>query len=180
MRVIAGEFKGYTLTGPKSEKTRPTTDVVKEAIFCKLAYDVDEAVVLDLFAGSGALGIEALSRGASDVDFVDFNNNAVSLTKKNLSHIYKNAKMTNVQVYKSDCRSFLNKTLKTYDIIFLDPPYDSKLYEECLQIIFDKKLLNKDGIIVCEHTTDFKFDKFDKYVYDRKKYGNTSVSYLTY
>ena len=82
MRVIAGKFKGFNLTPPKSEKTRPTTDVVKEAIFCKIAVDIEDAVVLDLFSGTGSLGIEALSRGAQWVDFVDHNINGVMLTKK--------------------------------------------------------------------------------------------------
>ena len=179
MRVIAGQFKGYPLMAPKSQKTRPTTDVVKEAIFCKLAFDVQDAFVLDLFAGSGALGIEALSRGAQYVDFVDNNINAVTLVKKNLSKMYGQPS-TNFNVFKCDCRNFLNKTDKTYDIIFLDPPYEAGLYECCLQIIYDRKLLNPDGVVVCEHLSDFKLKAFQDKVADRKKYGNTSVSYLNF
>ena len=74
----------------------------------------------------------------------------------------------------------MKKCDKVYDIIFLDPPYESGLYEQCLQIIYDKNLLSEDGIIVCEHATNFKFNKFNDFVYSSKKYGNTSVSYISF
>ena len=177
MRVIAGDFKGKRLTAPKSDLTRPTTDIVKEGIFCKLAFDVPNSVCLDLFSGSGALGIECLSRGAEFVDFVDKSSQGFSLTKKNLKDVFDD-KLSNFCVFKSDCQSFLLQAKRTYDIILLDPPYKSGLYEKCLQIIFDKNLLNDDGKIVCEHDNDFVFEKYSDKVFCTKKYGNTSVSYL--
>lgn len=178
MRVISGNFKGKRLTAPKSDSTRPTTDIVKEGIFCKLAFDIQDAVVLDLFSGSGALGIECLSRGAKYVDFVDKSSQGFYLTKKNLQDVFEN-KIANFSVFKSDCQSFLNQAKRTYDIIILDPPYKSGLYEKCLDIIYDKNLLNPDGIVVCEHDNDFVFQKYYQKVYSIKKYGNTSVSYLS-
>lgn len=180
MRVIAGRFKGKTLYAPKSEKTRPTTDVVKEGIFCKLAEFVSDALVLDLFSGSGALGIESLSRNAKYVDFVDNNINGVILTKKNLQNVSKDLEKEKFNVFKCDCRSFLAHCDKVYDIIFLDPPYESGLYIKCLDYIFDKHLLSEDGIVVCEHKNNFVFEKHQDKIFCTKKYGNTSVSYLQY
>lgn len=179
MRVIAGNFKGKHLTAPKSDLTRPTTDIVKEGIFCKIAFDVQDAVVLDLFSGSGALGIESLSRGAKHCDFVDKSSQGFFLTKKNLQDVFE-GKIANFCVFKSDCQNFLIQAKRTYDIIFLDPPYKSGLYEKCLDIIFEKQLLNKNGIIVCEHDNDFVFKKYVDNIFCVKRYGNTSVSYLTF
>ena len=173
MRVIAGKFKGTPLSSPKSDKVRPTGDKVKEAVFTKLAFDLPGARVLDLFCGSGALGIEALSRGASEVVFVDKNRDSAELTKKNLEKVE-----VKTPVYCRDALLALKAVKQPFDIIFLDPPYMSKLYTPALQLIREKELLKEDGIIVCEHAKEQQIDFVGFEVFDAKVYGTVQLSYL--
>ena len=173
MRIVAGKFKGKTLIENKFNHIRPTTDKVKQAIFTKLQFEISGSRVLDLFCGPGALGIEAISRGASEVIFVDVNEKSVNLTKKNLSSIKSAAK-----VFKCDAEHALDILKGGFDLIFLDPPYKSGLYEKTLQKIYQKDLLNDDGTIVCEHSKDDTFDYTPFSVYDEKNYGTITVTYL--
>ena len=121
MRVVAGEFKGRGLVAPRGARTRPTADRVREALFSILG-DVSGARVLDLFAGSGALGIEALSRGAASVEFVESDRRAVTAIQRNLTAV--GAEMV---VRDQDALSFLERPGGPYDLVFCDPPYDSAL-----------------------------------------------------
>lgn len=173
MRVDAGKFKGRRLLENKYEHIRPTTDKVKQALFVKLQFFIPEKRVLDLFCGTGAMGIEAISRGASEVVFVDKDIRSVEMTKQNL----KNLGLTN-KVNKCDACVFLEKCTQKFDLIFLDPPYKSGLYEKVLKIIFDKNILEDEGIVVCEHAKEDMFD-FSPFVVDcEKKYGNIVLTYL--
>jgi 16S rRNA (guanine966-N2)-methyltransferase len=120
MRVIAGDYKGRRLHAPPGSGTRPTADRVREALFSMLG-DVSDAAVLDLFAGSGALGIEALSRGAASAVFVEREPRAVAAIKRNLAAV----EAPDATVRRQDVMRFLGAPVGTYDLVFLDPPYDS-------------------------------------------------------
>lgn len=173
MRINAGKFKGKKLLENKYDHIRPTTDKVKQALFVKLQFFIVDAKVLDLFCGTGALGIEAISRGAKEVTFVDKNYKSVLLTKANLNSIAVKQK-----VYKLDALSFLNNCDEQYDLIILDPPYKSGLYEKVLIKIWEKNLLAQNGIIVCEHAKEDKFDYNNFHVFDEKRYGTIMLTYL--
>ena len=173
MRVISGKFKGTPLQSPKGDKVRPTGDKVKEAVFAKLSFDLPDSRVLDLFCGSGALGIEALSRGAKEVVFVDKHRDSVLITKQNLEKV-----KVKTPVYLRDAILALKSVTEPFDIIFIDPPYMSKLYTPVLQVIKDKNLLKPDGVIICEHPKELQIDMCGFDVFDKKNYGTVMVSYL--
>ena len=173
MRVDSGKFKGRRLVENKYDHIRPTTDKVRQALFVKLQFFLPGAKVLDLFCGTGAMGIEALSRGADDVVFVDKDARSVQMTKTNL----KNMEIT-AKVFKCDACAFLERCQDKFDLIILDPPYKSGLYEKVLPIIFDKQLLSDEGIVVCEHAKEDSFDYGKFIVFDEKKYGNIILTYL--
>ena len=151
MRVITGKARGVQLKTPNGMKTRPTTDRVKEALFSIIHFDIPGASVLDLFAGTGQLGIEALSRGASDAVFVDLQEDACSLVKENL----KRTKLQgSAQVIKSEYALFLRNCRKKFGIIFLDPPYSEEFLEKSLNLITEIDILQSGGIIVTERPLD--------------------------
>ena len=172
MRVISGKYKGKNLIGFDINGTRPTMDRVKESLFGIIQNKIKDSVVLDLFAGSGSLGIEALSNGAIEVYFIDNNIELINIIKKNTSsmndkiHIMKSD-------YKSALELFKNSNIK-FDIIFLDPPYKLKLINDCLEKIAEYGLLNEDGIIVCEYETEQIENRNLKLIKD-KKYGSKKI-----
>ena len=177
MRVISGNFRGLKLVAPTGDNTRPTLDRVREAIFSMLMPIIPDAACLDLFAGSGAMGIEALSRGADSACFVDLSTEAIDCVNANLKKI----KLTDkTQVIRSDYCDFLKNCHNQFDIIFLDPPYDGNMYERCLELIHNNNLLKPSGIIVAEWDYELGFDvttnHFD--VVKNKKYGRVGVSVL--
>ena len=173
MRVDAGIYKGRRLVENKYDHIRPTTDKVKQALFVKLQFFVPDKAVLDLFCGTGALGIEALSRGASKVVFVDKDSRSVEMTKANLSQLGIENKVT-----KCDALVYLDKCEEQFDLILLDPPYKSGLYEKVLKKICNRNLLTKNGIIVCEHAKEDVFDYHNFEVFDEKRYGTIMLTYL--
>lgn len=175
MRVTAGKFKGRNLIDNKYEHIRPTADIVKQAIFNKLAFDLPGSRVLDLFCGTGALGIEALSRGAREVVFVDKDPRSVALTKANLEKL---GIKEGFHLYKASYEKALEKLEGQFDIIILDPPYASGLYETCVKKIAEKNLLSPEGIIVVEHEKRDNFDYSPFNVVDEKTYGIKTVTYL--
>lgn len=144
MRVITGTARGRRLRTPENYDIRPTTDNVKESLFNIIQFDVEGRKVLDLFAGTGQLGIECLSRGADSVVFVDESCEAVNIVKDNLKTCGLSA-----SVLQMDALSYLRGCGK-FDLIFVDPPYDSNLYEEVLKIINSVDILSDGGIIICE------------------------------
>ena len=173
MRIDAGKFKGRRLVENKYPHIRPTTDKVRQALFVKLQFFVEGKSVLDLFCGTGALGIEALSRGAEKVTMVDKDFRSVLLTKENLRLVGAMQK-----VVKCDALVFLDKCNEQFDLILIDPPYRSGLYGPVLEKIFNKNLLADEGIIVCEHLLEEKIDDGLFEVFDEKKYGDTILTYL--
>lgn len=147
MRVITGTARGIQLKTPDGMLTRPTADKVKEALFSIIQFDITGASVLDLFGGTGQLGIEALSRGASRAVFVDAREDACKLIRENL----KRTKLeSRARIVRSDYLVYLNQCRETFDIIFLDPPYAEVYLENALNRITEIDILRSGGIIVTE------------------------------
>lgn len=144
MRVITGLARNRRLKEPADMRIRPTTDKVKEALFNIIQFDIEGRRVLDLFAGTGQLGIEALSRGAREATFVDQSREAIALVRDNLKTCGFSA-----NVVQSDSLGFLRRGEK-FDLIFIDPPYDSELLLNALSAIYQFDILSEGGIIVCE------------------------------
>lgn len=154
LKVTGGKYRSRVLLSP-SEETIPTKGRVKEALFSAINEDIFDALVLDLFAGSGALGIEALSRGASKAVFVDDSPRAIATINENLKLLKEN----NARVVKGDALDFLNDSVEQYNVIFLDPPYAREdLYEGTIRCIIDKKMLKQNGVIVIEFEGEKSFD----------------------
>lgn len=147
MRVIAGKAKGVSLKTPEGMQTRPTTDRVKEAMFSIIQFEIPGASVLDLFSGTGQLGIEAVSRGASRAVFIDAREESCRLIRENI----KRARMDDCAcVIRSDYLAYLNRSKEKFQIIFLDPPYAEVFLENALKCITEIDILQSGGIIVCE------------------------------
>lgn len=178
MRVVAGKYRGKNLASPKDDRVRPTTTRIKETLFNVLQGYSQDAVVLDLFAGSGALGIECISRGAKEVVFVDNSKDSIELVRKNLQGIDGNFKVVN-----SDFSGVLRNayvTGKKFDMIFVDPPYASGLGELALGLIFDLDLLADSGVVVFEHGAEKTYEVSDKrYKQRTKKMGTVVAEFIS-
>lgn len=150
MRVIAGTARRLLLKTIDGMDTRPTTDRIKETLFNMISHGLFDASFLDLFAGSGGIGIEALSRGAKEAVFVEKNSKAVSCIKDNLKHTHleENANVLQMDVLMALSR--LENAGKEFDYIFMDPPYNQEFERSVLQYLSDSKLLSDDGIIIVE------------------------------
>ena len=174
MRVIAGKAKGIQLKTPDGMLTRPTTDRVKEALFSILQFDLPGTRVLDLFGGTGQLGIEALSRGAKEAVFVDAREEACRLIRENL----KRAGFTG-QVVRGDYLTYLDQCREKFDIIFLDPPYAEVFLENALNRITEIDILQSGGIITTERPLGKELP-WDFPGYDRSrdyKYGKILLTF---
>lgn len=147
MRVITGIARGMRLKELPGLETRPTTDKVKESIFNIIQFDIEGRRVLDLFGGTGQLGIEALSRGADHCTFVDLRKEATAVIRENLAHTRLEE---HARVVQGDCMAFLTGAGERFDLIFLDPPYASDLLEKSLTLIAKIDIVTENGIIVCE------------------------------
>ncbi len=152
MRVISGTARGRKLKEPDGKAIRPTTDKVKEAIFNIVQFDIEGRSILDLFAGTGQLGIEALSRGAASVTFVDGSTQSQSLLKKNLETTNLSDR---AEIVLADALDFLRRGRK-YDLIFIDPPYETNLLERTLLTIIQFDILKVNGIMICESKIEIK------------------------
>lgn len=146
MRIISGKYKGKKLNGFNIEGTRPTMDRVKESLFGMIQTYIPDSIVLDLFAGSGALGLEAVSNGAKECYLIDNNVEAIKTIKENSQNFEEQLNIIHI-----DYKKFLKTTNKKFDIIFLDPPYKEKQLDTSLRIIEERGLLNKNGIVICEY-----------------------------
>ncbi len=175
MRVVSGKARGVTLKAPDGMATRPTADRVKEAMFSIIQFDLPGATVLDLFAGTGQLGIEALSRDAKMAYFVDEREDACKLVRENLR---RTRLETQAQVIRSDYMAFLRNCRTKFDIILLDPPYAEVFLENALKLITEIDILQSGGIIVTERPLEkalsWQFEGFDRS--KDYKYGNTLVT----
>ena len=175
MRVITGSARGVRLKTPEGLDTRPTTERVKEALFSAIQFEIEGRRVLDLFAGSGQLGIEALSRGAERAVFVDAGKNAAALVKENL----RRSKLTDkAQVVQTDYLSYLSRCREKFGLIFLDPPYAEKFLENALEKIVEFDILSSGGIIVAERPEGKELpQEFEGYTRSRDyRYGITLIT----
>lgn len=175
MRVITGKARGVQLKTPDGMLTRPTTDRVKEALFSIIHFDIPGARVLDLFGGTGQLGIEALSRGASSAVFVDAREESCKLIRENL----KRTKLENdAKVIRSDYLEYLKRCREKFHIILLDPPYAEVFLENALKQITQIDILESNGIIVAERPLGKELPwEFDGYVRSKDyKYGKTLLT----
>jgi len=174
MRIIAGKAGGIQLKSLKGRDVRPTLDRVKESLFNIIAYYIDGAEVLDLFAGFGSLGIEALSRGAKHADFVESERRHLKIIEENLekSNLNKNA-----SVYQNDVFDFLEGCQKRYNLIFMDPPYKRDFTEETINLIIENNLLKEKGLIISERDSSeetFEFEELN--IIKNREYGNTVIT----
>lgn len=172
MRVVSGKARGTKLNTLEGFDTRPTTDRVKEALFSVIAEFVPESAVLDLFSGSGALAIEALSRGADCAVLIENNPKASDVIRFNLEKTRLNE---SALLYNSDAFLFLLETDRQFDIIFLDPPYRHKMCDKALEIIVKRSILKKDGIVICETSVEEEIST-TLTVFKQKKYGKTKFT----
>ena len=175
MRVITGKARGIQLKTPEGMLTRPTADRVKEALFSIINFDIPGAKVLDLFGGTGQLGIEALSRGAASAVFVDAREDSCKLIRENL----KRTKLeSDAKVIRSDYLDYLNRCREQYNIIFLDPPYAEVFLENAIKKITEIDILQSDGIIVAERPLGKELPwEFDGYTRSKDyKYGKVLLT----
>ena len=179
MRVITGKARGVQLKTPDGMTTRPTADRVKEALFSIIQFEIPGAKVLDLFGGTGQLGIEALSRGAKSAVFVDAGEPACRLIRENL----RRTKLeSDAKVVRSDYLEYLKRSRDTFNIIFLDPPYAAGLVPPCLALLHDRKLLAAGAIVAVEtasYDDVFGQDAALQSLYCVKKQSRYGVAHIT-
>ncbi|MDR6844337.1 RsmD family RNA methyltransferase [Flavobacterium granuli] len=176
MRIISGKYKGRRISPPKGLPVRPTTDMSKEALFNVLNnhFSFDSLKVLDLFAGTGNISYEFASRGSTPITSVDGDFGCVKFIKQVAAEYDFNIAAT-----KSDVFSFLEKNKTSYDIIFADPPYglDQKIFEKIVLLVFEKGLLNEEGMMVIEHSKYTKLDHMINFSF-QKSYGGSIFSFF--
>lgn len=174
MRIVAGRYRGRRLTPPSDDSVRPTTDRIKETVFNILQWDVEGARVLDLFAGSGALGIECLSRGAAEVVFADKSPASIALIRQNLKGIEGS-----YRVLTADFTGVLRSADGRFDLIFIDPPYKSGLGELAVDAAFDLGRVAEGGTVVYEHSSELPFKCAREDVKVRTKVmGSVTVEFI--
>ena len=171
MRVISGKYKGKKLIGFDKEGTRPTKDRVKESVFAMIQNKLRDSIFLDLFAGSGSIGIEALSNGASKCYFVDNGKQIIKVLNENLNNIDNAVVINNSYIY---ALNYFKDNNITFYIIFLDPPYHLNLLNDALKYIEKYNLLKNDGLINCEYEEEVPLDIHD--VIAIKKYGKPNIN----
>ena len=177
MRVISGIARGRKLESPIGSKVRPTTDRIKESLFNMLSADLPDCSFLDLFSGTGAIGIEALSRSAKRAVFVDDDVESCDIIKRNLEHTKL---VDKAELIKSDAVRAVRKLKgRRFDIIFLDPPYEKGLVELCLNEIFQVGILSADGYVVCEQSSTETIPELESYeLIKKKKYKTTTMLFF--
>ena len=173
MRVITGSARGRRLEALEGDDVRPTTDRIKEAVFSIIQFQIEGRSFLDLFAGSGQMGIEALSRGAKEAVFVDSAKKSVEIVKRNL----QTTKLEqNARVYQMDFKGFLSMNADRFDIAFLDPPYKTGILQEALEAAAGA--MNETGVIIAENPLDEKIlSSYGEFVLDRQyRYGKIKIT----
>ena len=178
MRIIGGKYKSRVLIEFDGAAVRPTADRVKESLFNILFLKIRGARVLDLFSGSGALGLECLSREAAEVVFNDLSKNSVEILKRNMKALKIAPNVENNKVYNFDFKTCLGAVNGTFDLIFIDPPYAFDYGEEALEIIAKKGLLSENGIAVFERDRKMEKSIAGLEKYDERKYGKTWLTFL--
>lgn len=172
MRVISGYLKSRKLLGYNIKTTRPSMDKVKESLFAMIQDYIKDSICLDLFCGSGSLGIEAISNYSNKCYFVDNNINAINSLRKNIENL--NIEYKSI-VIKRDYKAALKSLIGIkFDVVFLDPPYKDDIYKEVINYMLNNDMINKNGIIVCEHNIELIVDELK--LLKHKKYNNKMIS----
>lgn len=178
MHITGGFLKSRKIDSPKGENVRPTLSQVRESIFSVLFSMIDfrEKTFLDVFAGSGIMGFEAISRGFESVDFVEKDKKTFFLLKTNSEKLGLTKEQASIHI--GDSTKVLKKLSKTYDVIYVDPPYQSGLYNDILNIIKEYKLLKDDGIVILEHPKDLETDTDGYKISKQKVYADKVLTFL--
>jgi len=178
MRVLSGKYKGKRLYSSKDLSIRPITNRIKETIF-NILYDFcSEKRIIDLFSGTGSLGIEALSRGASSVTFLEHSESSLKVLNQNLKSVGVN--LSQIKIVKSDVFDYCTKTSCSFDLILIDPPFNFSKLQELIDIIINREILEKDGILVIQHEISNPLNEENqKYkIIKQKKIGRSVVSFI--
>ncbi|MBP9990236.1 MAG: 16S rRNA (guanine(966)-N(2))-methyltransferase RsmD [Bacteroidales bacterium] len=175
MRIIAGSLKGRRLNPPDNLPVRPTTDMARESLFNILNnyVDYEECSVMDLFAGTGAVSVEFLSRGAKDVTSIEINNQCTDFIKETAQRL----NLTNLHVVRADVFDLLKRAYKKFDIIFADPPYALKDLPQLPDIVFSKDILTEDGIFILEHPKEYDFSEHPNF-WQHRNYGKVNFTFF--
>ena len=178
MQITGGSLRSRKIDSPKGSNVRPTLSQVRESIFSSLLsiMDFEQKSFLDVFAGSGIMGFEAVSRGFSYAAFVEKDRKTFLLLKENAKKLRLDD--TNTEFFCADSTKFLKKITKSFDVIFVDPPYQSGLYEGILQTVFENKLLKNDGIIILEHPKSLEIDTKNYTTIKQKTYSDKCLTFL--
>jgi 16S rRNA (guanine(966)-N(2))-methyltransferase RsmD len=176
MRIIGGKLKGLRFFPPQNLPVRPTTDMAKEALFNILNNQIDfEGLkVLDLFSGTGNISMEFASRGAEQVVSVDVAMGCI----KYLKDLAKQHKIETMTTFKADVFKFLKEETESFDLIFADPPYDLPQIPQIAELVFERRLLKPDGLLIIEHPSNRKLDNHPNFV-EQRKYGISSFSFFS-
>ena len=179
MRIIGGNSRGTKLYTLEGLNTRPTLDRVKESMFNILQNTIKDRIVLDLFAGSGAIGLEFISRGAKKAVLCEKEKKAIDIINKNVQKMRVESK---VEIAFIDYRKFLETSNGKYDLIFLDPPYETDFISKSIELIIKNKLLNDDGIIIAETDQEERvvkeLENIEIEIYDIRKYGRAKLIFM--
>lgn len=176
MRIVSGKFKGMRFEPPRDITARPTTDFAKESLFNTLGnlIDFDGIKALDLFAGTGSISYEFISRGAKEVTAVEMSLTQIEFIKTTCSKL----KITNLYVYRSEVSRFLARCREQYDVIFADPPYQMGNIEAIIDAVLNSNVLSDNGIFVIEHNKEHSFSEYPS-MFDKRKYGNVHFSFFS-
>lgn len=180
MKITGGFLRSRSIDSPTGDNVRPTLSQVRESIFSSLfsLIDFEGKTFLDVFAGSGIIGFEAISRGFASTCFLEKDKKTFLLLKKNASKLALSDNQ--VSFYIGDSTKVLKNFERTFDVIYVDPPYQSGLYERVLAVIFEKHLLSNDGILVLEHPKNLEID-FEKYnLIKQKTYADKTITFLSF
>ena len=181
MRIISGKARGTKLFTLEGENTRPTLDRVKESVFNIIQNEIEGAKILDLFAGSGAIGLEFLSRGAEKAILCDKSKEAINIIKKNVEKTHFE---NNVQIYNTDFENCLEKIKnEQFDIIYLDPPYETDYIIKALEKIIKENIAKEESLIIIETDDELRIEKqienIDVKIVDKRKYGRATIIFLS-
>lgn len=180
MRIIGGKAKGTKLYTLEGDNTRPTLDRVKESLFNIIQRDIPESIFLDLFSGSGAIGLEAVSRGAKKAILCDKSKEAINIIKKNIEKTHLE---NQIELYQLPFEKLLNdKIEEKIDIIYIDPPYKTDFVYNAIKIILDKNLINEDSIVIIETDEEERIikqiEKLNIEIVNQRKYGRAHLIFV--
>lgn len=180
MQITGGYLKSRKIDSPKGSNVRPTLSQIRESIFSILfsLMDFEKKSFLDMFSGSGIMGFEAISRGFLSVDFIEKDKKTFFLIKSNAKKLGIDEQM--LSFYFGDSLKILEKTNKQFDVIYVDPPYQSGLYEKVLEILYKKNILKQNGIIILEHPKDLEINFMGYDVLKQKTYADKNLTFLRF